>query len=192
MNEGAERRLLKGVALTYDDGPDPHHTPRLLDQLAAEGAAGTFFVTVKEALKHPRLIQRMIQEGHSVGNHGLDHISLPDLPEVWEEQIQYAKEVLEDLTGREVNLFRPPYGDLSDDMLNWCSERGMRTVLWSSEGGDWEDLPAEQIHQQAVEHITEGDIILLHDGRKEHLKTAEVTGLILKTLREQGLAVVKL
>lgn len=180
------------VALTFDDGPDPVHTPLLLDVLQAASARATFFVTVSQAAAFPDLVARMVADGHTVGNHGWDHVSLPGSPEVWEDQVLRANDVLSSLVGDPVALFRPPYGNTSDEFLEWCELQGLRTVLWSLEGGDWEPLPAQVVHDRVASDLAGGDVVLLHDGRKPHLQTGEVTRLLLRTLRERGLDAVPL
>lgn len=185
-------RVTSGVALTFDDGPDPVHTPLLLDALLEEGVRASFFVTVSEAVRFPHLVKRVVEEGHTLAGHGWNHLSLPSRPELWVDEVVTASAVLSDLAGVPVTLFRPPYGDTSEEFLEWCASEGFVTVLWSLEGGDWEAVPPAVVHDNVARDMADGDVVLLHDGRKGHLRTAEVARLLAASCRERSLDLVPL
>ncbi|WP_258934112.1 polysaccharide deacetylase family protein [Nesterenkonia pannonica] len=101
----------RAVALTYDDGPHPEHTPRILDVLADHQASATFFVLTPAARAHPGILRRMLDEGHRIGLHGADHRSLLTMStRAAVRAVAKAKDELEQLAGAPVTLYRPPYG----------------------------------------------------------------------------------
>jgi peptidoglycan/xylan/chitin deacetylase (PgdA/CDA1 family) len=185
------------VSLTYDDGPDPRHTPGILDALAAHGAKATFFVMVKPAEAHPDLIARMLDEGHEVALHGIDHTRLDKIPLrqatalIWE-----GKQRLERLIGRRVTLFRPTYG--AQTMQQYLATRalGLEVVIWSSWAFDWDGSSAEEIAPRAIQALHHGGFLLLHDAYGEGLGAVSpeeggtdkvrATELMLDGMRERG------
>jgi peptidoglycan/xylan/chitin deacetylase (PgdA/CDA1 family) len=161
----AARTADRVVALTFDDGPDPASTPGVLDALARHGARGAFFVLVDRAEAHPQLIERMLDEGHDVGLHGLDHVRLTRLERGrLRTHVAGAAARLAALTGRPPRWFRPPYG--SQSLASFVAARrcGMEVVVWSADCEDWVERPEEEIARQAVEASRPGAVLLLHDA----------------------------
>jgi peptidoglycan-N-acetylglucosamine deacetylase len=156
------------LALTYDDGPHPEHTPRLLDALAARGARATFFVLAGPATRHPDLIRRIVDEGHELALHGADHRSLLTMkPRAAVEAIARAREAVEAVSGTRLRLLRPPYGHHTP-LQAWLLHRaGWRLVIWSSDGLDWIDDAPEHIVDRAWRAVFPGAILLLHDDRAD-------------------------
>ena len=153
------------VALTYDDGPDPDHTPGILDALAEHGARATFFVLVEAAERHPELLARILAEGHEVGLHGIDHARLTTLPaRRCRELIGEGKERLEQAIGRPVTLFRPTYGAQTLGQYRVTRSLGLDVVVWSAWARDWEGASAEVVAERAINSLHRGGIVLLHDA----------------------------
>lgn len=153
------------VALTFDDGPDRAHTPRILDVLAEHRMRATWFVLVDQAEACPNLIRRMVAEGHDVGLHGSDHRRLTRLdPRLLRAHIGDAAKRLAALTGQAPRWFRPPYG--SQSLWSYVAARrcGMRVVVWSADCQDWTQQPEQLIAQRAVETLVPGAVLLLHDS----------------------------
>ena len=149
------------AALTFDDGPDPETTPRLLDLLARAGAKATFFLVGKRAAKHPGLVARLAAEGHAVGNHSWDHPALPRLPATAvAAQLRRAAPAIGDPRPR---LMRPPYGDQSLKSHLAARRLGHTVVAWSVVGADWADDGAAAIAARLVAGLHPGAILLLHD-----------------------------
>lgn len=149
------------MALTFDDGPDPEWTPRLLELLARYGAKATFFVLGQNAARYPDLIARIAAEGHEIGNHTWSHRPLPDLSraEIAEELARTAAAI----GPKAVPLMRPPYGDF-DRRANAVVRRlGYRPVLWSAASGDWEASGASAMAEQVLANARPGAIALFHD-----------------------------
>src|SRR5581483_7402951 len=120
------------VALTFDDGPDPVYTPRVLDALAAEGAVATFFLVGRNAARHPELVRRIVAEGHGVGSHTWSHPELAEtsLPALVRE-VRRGRRELERLAGSEVRRFRPPKGHTSAAVFLAGRAAGVITWNWS-------------------------------------------------------------
>lgn len=114
----------KRLALTFDDGPDPVYTERLLDLLKEEEIKATFFVLGYKAKQHPSLLKRMVAEGHSIGNHSFTHQELTKLEqsEVLDE-VQQTQAVIEEATGVTTNLVRAPYGSVNDMVVKHSQEK---------------------------------------------------------------------
>jgi peptidoglycan-N-acetylglucosamine deacetylase len=180
------------VALTFDDGPDPVFTPRILDILDEFGAHATFFIIGKRAAQHPEIIRSIASAGHELGNHTYGHRPLWLLPpRQTRAQIDRATQVLTTILGRPPRFFRPPWG-----RLNWAAARhSMRVqqppVLWSLRPEGWLPLARpETIARHVAQRLHPGAIIDLHDGGGLwHTPAHTVPALqaILELVRERGL-----
>lgn len=191
-----ERFLLIGpgharqVALTFDDGPHPELTPRLLDRLGAAGAAATFFVTGDAAARHPRLIERMHREGHLVGHHSWTHSEPAATPTATlAAEVDRCRALLHDLLGVWCDWFRPPKGHLSVAKLLMLLQRRQRIALWSADPRDYALPDAATLTAWAAAHApVGGEVVLLHDI---HPHAAEALPAFL-AWRRQGLEFVRL
>lgn len=151
----------KKIAITFDDGPHPQYTEQLLDGLKERGVKATFFVTGEHAELHPDLIKRMQEEGHLIGNHTYSHIQLAsNNREEFRNQIIKTNEIIEGITGVEVQYVRPPYGTW-DKKLE--AELNMFPVLWTVDPQDWSSSNATSVAEKVVSKAGENDIILMHD-----------------------------
>lgn len=185
--------IRSGVALTFDDGPDRRFTPALLEVLARAGAPATFFLTGSQVPGCEDLVRRIVEQGHRIGTHGMDHVDFTTLrPDEVRSQLQVSRDLLTEVSGEVVTLFRPPYGRVDEVVLSASAELDLDLVLWSVEGGDWEPVSPEVVAYRALEVVRDGDVLLLHDGRKDHLDTAATTALLLDGLARSGLQVVEL
>jgi peptidoglycan-N-acetylglucosamine deacetylase len=151
------------VALTFDDGPHPEFTPRLLDILDQHRARGTFFLVGEMADKHPDLVRRLASAGHSIGNHSWDHPFFPSLGRRsrW-TQIRACERALAPHGG--ARLFRPPYGAQSMAMRLDALCLGYKIITWSVEAKDWRDHDPERMAQRLIDTVKPGAIVLLHDA----------------------------
>ncbi len=150
------------IALTFDDGPDPVYTPRLLDILAAHRARATFFMIGVHADRHPDLVARVAAEGHIIGNHSWDHPSFPLISrEERREQVRACAQAIAPYAGQ---LFRPPYGH--QDLASWLDvdQIGYHAVAWKIAPGDWEESDGPSIADAVVAELQPGAVVLLHDG----------------------------
>lgn len=154
------------VALTFDDGPSPDQTPKILEELARYDLRATFFVVGREAEKHPQLIRDIAARGHQLGNHTWSHIDLwlNDFPIVADE-LARTDDLLEQLTGRRPKWVRPPHGHFTAKLRAWCAERGQKVVLWDTMPGDFVDWATpESLTAFTLRHLRKGSILVLHDG----------------------------
>lgn len=161
-----KRQYSPGVALTFDDGPDPEITPQVLDILHQYGAKATFFVVADKAARYPDIIRRILTEGHTLGLHSRNHRHawLTSPWATWREW-ENAGRMLEEITGSPLEWARPPWGTFNLALWFWLKKRGKRAVLWNVEGHDWqaERTPAG-ISERILKRVNEGSVIVLHDG----------------------------
>ena len=155
--------------LTFDDGPHPVHTTEVLDVLARYGARATFFVVGSIAQHYPNTMQRMLDEGHTIGNHTWNHENLAELSrEEFDETVGRTQEMLGD---RGAACLRPPYAGVGPSTREWAAEHGLDLVTWDFSPRDWIPQSAHEIAQQVVDHARDGVIILLHDGGGDRSQT---------------------
>lgn len=153
------------TVLTYDDGPTPGVTDRLLPVLAAAGATATFFVLLTRVRSSLGLLREVMAAGHEIGLHGPDHLRLTTLPpEAHPDRFREAKAELEDLAAAGVRWSRPPYG--LQDRPSWQAARdaGLEPVLWTVTCSDWESHPPDRYLSELRATDPAGSIVLLHDG----------------------------
>ncbi|HTW61639.1 MAG TPA: polysaccharide deacetylase family protein [Terracidiphilus sp.] len=166
------------IAFTFDDGPNPAWTPRLLDTLAAHRVQATFFLLGRFAQAEPDLVRRIMAAGHLIGNHSWSHPDLSRTPSsTIREELERTSKVLEQLTGAPVRYFRPPYGARRPSVFRIARELGLRPVLWNAMTSDWSEPSAECISTrltEKVERLTQSGHaanIVLHDGGHRALGT---------------------
>lgn len=182
-----EPKPLRKVALTFDDGPDAHYTPRILDILQAEDVLATFFVLGEYVERHPELLKRMFNEGHLIANHSRTHgdLALLTNEEIIALELGPTSQVIENLTGCYPMVMRPPYGSLRQDSVNFLKETGWHIVRWSLDTFDWDsrrNKPEQIINRIQAQHHN-GAIILMHCNGPA---TTAVLPDVIKTLRELG------
>lgn len=164
-----KRQYTPGVALTFDDGPDPMYTPRILEVLARNNVRATFFLVGAKAAAFPWLTKEILAQGHQLGLHSRNHhyawFSSPWT--TWREWEAAADEV-EKIAGQQVDWVRPPWGTFNLATWLWVKKRHKRIVLWNNEGHDWQvRYSAQQIAQRIVKKAKPGEIIVLHDSGGE-------------------------
>lgn len=146
--------------LTFDDGPHPFYTPKLLDLLAEHNAKATFFVVGEHAKAYPELLKRMSEEGHAIGIHHMHHRSSWTMtPQALREEITQCARVIETITGRAPQLYRPPWGHFNAASMKVSP---YPFVLWSHIFGDWK-VSQNHLSRLLEEDIPNGSILLLHD-----------------------------
>lgn len=151
----------KYVALTFDDGPKPGTTDRLLDGLRERGASATFFLVGEQAVAAPELVKRMKEEGHQIGNHTWSHVRLEGKKKIEiRADIENMDNFLSALLGEGEYWLRPPYGAIEPALETSIS---VPMVKWSVDTRDWESRNKEKIVQAALSAVEPDSIILLHD-----------------------------
>jgi peptidoglycan/xylan/chitin deacetylase (PgdA/CDA1 family) len=175
------------VALSFDDGPHPANTPRLLSVLAQHHARATFFLITEHARKHPQLVDEIRSAGHEIGLHGRRHIDLARAsPWKAAQTIHRGRKELEEVVGARVSLFRPPYGTQTPLTYVLARQSGMEVIGWSSSPRDFLDLSTKRHVSIALAEIAPGGIILLHDGPPSAPKRrATVVGALLAAIAER-------
>ncbi|QNE79377.1 glycosyltransferase [Streptomyces finlayi] len=182
------------IVITFDDGPDPVWTPRVLDSLEKHGAHGVFFVTGTMASRYPGLVQRMVDEGHEIGLHTFNH---PDLsfqtPERIDWELSQNQLVLAGAAGIRTSLFRPPYSSFSDAMDNkswpvtqYIGSRGYLTVVNNTDSEDWKRPGVDAIIERATPKGGRGAIILMHDSGGDRSQTVAALDTFLPKMKQRG------
>ena len=164
-----KRQYSPGVAITFDDGPDPEYTPRVLEILARHRVTAAFFVVGEKALRYPDLIKQIRAEGHFIGAHSLRHRYAWFMSpwETWRDWQECAA-ILEKLTGEPIQWVRPPWGTFNLATWWWLRANNKKAVLWNVEGHDWQARRSEQeIVARVMSRTKEGSIIVLHDAGGE-------------------------
>jgi peptidoglycan/xylan/chitin deacetylase (PgdA/CDA1 family) len=189
---------VRGWALTFDDGPDPATTPRVLDALDEVGAKATFFVIVRKAEAHPELIKDILARGHSVGLHSYAHDRLFALRSERRvrEDLERGIAVLTELTGEPPVLFRPPIGHTNPTIARVAEELALVTVGWSVSARDGTaGANADRVVARVSSRLRDGAIVLMHDAseRGTHAPVApEAVARIVEAGREARVDVVPL
>lgn len=158
-------RRSRQVCLTFDDGPDPEHTPRLLEVLREHGVEATFFLVGEQAAAHPRLVRQIALEGHAIGNHTYTHRPAEQISarEFRHETIETHR-LLKELSGVGPRLLRPPSGKLTLAKLSQCWLSGHTVVLWDNDPKDFSSVSAQPIRDWFQGHpLKGGEIVLMHD-----------------------------
>lgn len=171
----------KKIAITFDDGPHPYYTEQLLDGLKERGVKATFFVTGMHVEQYPEVIRRMSSEGHLIGNHTYSHIQLSSSnSDAFRQELIQTNEVIEEVTGQEVQYVRPPYGTWDK---KFEKELNMFPVLWTIDPLDWCSDNVACIVQKVTSKAQENSIILMHD---EYKSTVTAALQIIDELKKQG------
>lgn len=156
------------VYLTFDDGPIPEITPWVLDQLDQYNFKATFFCIGDNIRKHPEIFNRIISEGHSVGNHTFNHLNgrktrLKD----YLENVELCDQQIKNLIPHTTPLFRPPYGRLTGVQAKSVRKLGYKIIMWDILSFDFDaDVSQEQCLQNVIQHIKPGSIVVFHDSLK--------------------------
>ncbi|MDQ0091506.1 peptidoglycan/xylan/chitin deacetylase (PgdA/CDA1 family) [Paenibacillus anaericanus] len=179
-------RSTRQVAFTFDDGPDPLHTPKLLDVLKRQGVKGTFFVLGSKAEQNPELTRRIHQEGHQIGIHNYTHLPnwIMSPRHIRKQHVQRSADIIERITGERPTFYRPPWGILNMGDL-FSLRKSYRIVLWSVMGGDWKvQSRAQPLKEKLMKRIKPGSIILLHDSGDTWGAEEEAPYLMIEGLEE--------
>lgn len=186
------------LALTFDDGPNPEQTPRLLELLARHEARATFFLIGRWAAREPGLIREIVAAGHAIGNHTHTHPTMPAHGAARiREELRRCREAVE-ASGETFSridgaaLMRPPYGRRRPGTLRTMREEGYVPVTWSVTGYDWRKLTTARRITRRCLRAEGGDIILLHDGAhtepaKDRSKSIETVASLLKRFQPEGI-----
>jgi peptidoglycan-N-acetylglucosamine deacetylase len=181
------------LALTYDDGPNHPHTLRLLEELAKHQAKATFFLIGKYVRQRPEIARAVQAAGHEIGNHTYSHPNLIfATARQLRQELEDCNKALEDALGTRPSLFRPPFGGRRPSVLRTAARLGLRTVMWSITGNDWNAQSPESILDKVSPRLNShrGEIVLLHDGGHlafgaDRSHTVEATRRLLEANRDR-------
>jgi peptidoglycan/xylan/chitin deacetylase (PgdA/CDA1 family) len=174
------------VALTFDDGPHPDWTPKLLDVLKKEKVKATFFVVGSMAEHYPNLVRREVADGMAVGDHSWTHPHLAGRDhEFVDGQLRRTRDVLKNL-GADVSVFRPPYGSYNPSTVAQASSLKMRTIIWSIDPADYRRPSSDTIVRRIMNQLKPGAIILMHDGGGDRSNTVAAVSTLIEQIRKRG------
>lgn len=177
----------KYVYLTFDEGYEAGYTPQILDTLKENEVKATFFITAHYVNSQPDLVKRMIEEGHIIGNHTVNHYSMPDLTdEKIKTEVQDLHTAIYNKFGYEMKYLRPPMGEYSERTLNTIQGLGYTTVMWSFAYDDWDEKKQdreEYAKQKILGNTHNGAVILLHGNSKDN---ANVLDYCIKEIKKSG------
>lgn len=151
------------AALTFDDGPHPVYTPRVLRILEKYGASATFFMVGKAATRHPELVKMVAERGHVIGNHSWDHPNLT-VQRSRVSRLLQMRACVNATAPYNKRLFRPPYGAQNDQIRLDALLYGHKIIMWNVSAQDWVQQDAGEIAKKMIDRITPGSIFLLHDA----------------------------
>ncbi len=153
------------LALTFDDGPHPKNTPRLLDLLKERGVKATFYVIGQNVAQYPDIARRIVEEGHEIGNHSYTHPALPKLSAArLAEEISKSNDVIQQATGVLPTTMRPPYGAINAAITKRLNEEfQLPVILWSVDPQDWKIRKAPHVSNHILQNSNAGAIVLAHD-----------------------------
>lgn len=189
------------VALTYDDGPNPPYTGKILDVLEREHVRATFFLVGRAVQAYPQIVRREVRDGDAVGNHTWDHAHLILMtPTSVRRSLSRTQRAIEAAAGVRTQLMRPPFGARDWTVMQVARSMGYTVVMWSVPlARDWEYPTPAQITARILPQVHDGSIIVLHDGNRGQLcgprlapricdRTSDIaaTRLIVEGLKRQG------
>ncbi len=187
------------VAITFDDGPHPDFTPKILDVLKQKKVKATFFLTGGNAEKYPEVVKRIKKEGHDIGNHTYHHLNLsPKKLSTVKKEIILTEMVIKEITGEAPVYFRPPRGVYDQKVRRLLVDSGYSIILWTVTTQDWR-LPGVDFILKQARKAKGGDIILMHDSGSltkaegaDRMQTVKALPILIDELRERGLKPVKI
>ena len=174
----------KKISISFDCAWGVEHTDQILAEMAREEVRCTFFMVEFWAKKYPEYVKKIDEAGHEIGTHSATHSYMSKLTESQiREELTTSLEAISAVTGKQHDLFRPPYGDYNDRLIDTAKEMGVYAVQWDVDSLDWKDLTAEQIAMRVLSRVKSGSIILCHNNAKY---TAKALPLIFADLKNKG------
>lgn len=174
----------KKIAISFDCAWGVDYTDKLLSIMEKEGVKCTFFMVEFWAKKHPDYVKKIYDAGHEIGTHSSTHPYMSKLSEqAIMKELSSSKKVIEDITGNKVIVFRPPYGDYNNLLIQTAKTLGLYTIQWDVDSLDWKDLSSIEITSRVVKRVKNGSIVLFHN---QGLHTAEALPSIIKQLKNKG------
>lgn len=177
----------KVVCLTFDDGPHPEYTEKILDILKKYEIKATFFVVGENAEKYPEIVKREKQEGHEIGNHTKTHVDVcKTTAEKVEKEILQTHDIINGLCDYEIKLIRPPGGALSQRLKNTADMMDYKIILWNVDTRDWAHSSVDSIYLNVEKNCKNGSIILFHDYISGKSPTVDALEKVIPFLKKEG------
>lgn len=174
----------KTVAITFDCAWGTEYTDDILSALKEHDVRATFFMVEFWTKKYPEVVKKIDKAGCEIGTHSATHSYMSKMnSEDIKTELKTSAQAIEDIIEKKVDLFRAPYGDYDNDVIQAASDGGYFTIQWDVDSLDWKDLSASDIALRVVEKVKNGSIILMHNNG---LHTAEAVPMILEALKNKG------
>ena len=181
----------KKISISFDAAWGAEDFPKIMEVLDKHNVKTTFFMTGEWVAKYPECVKTLAEKGHDLGNHSASHPDMTKLSkEKQKEQILKVHNAVKELTGYEMELFRPPYGAYNNEVIRTCYEVNYYPIQWDVDSLDWKDYGVDSIIDTVTnhKHLGNGSIILCHNGAKY---TADALDTLIQTLKKQGYEFVK-
>lgn len=178
------RTVEKKVAISFDCAWGTDYTDNLLSVMEKENVKCTFFAVEFWVNKHPDYVKKIFNAGHEIGTHSATHPYMSKLSsDAIERELNTSCKAIENITGVRPTLFRAPYGDYNDRLIDVATNKNLYVIQWDVDSLDWKDLSAKQITERVLKRVKNGSIVLFHN---QGLHTAEALPTIIKGLKERG------
>lgn len=177
------------LALTFDDGPHPLYTEKIMEILDEYDAKATFFVTGEQVKKLPDVVKKAAEHGHEIGNHTYHHVPLPGISKsALRAEIKQTEKLIVETTGVHPRLFRPVAGYYDDVIIETAAEEQYQVIMWSwhQDSRDWANPGVGKIIQNVLPNVHPGDIILFHDAGGKRVQTVQALEVIIPALLKEG------
>lgn len=176
----------KAVAISFDCAWGVDYTDKLLGIMKEEDVVCTFFCVEFWTKKYPEYVKKISEHGHEIGTHSATHPHMSKLSEKdVEKELTTSSQAIEEITGKKVEVFRPPYGEYNDAVLGVAERLGLYSIQWDVDSLDWKNLGASEITDRVLKKVKNGSIVLFHN---QGLHTSEALPLIIKGLKSRGYA----
>lgn len=175
----------KAIALTFDDGPWPTTTKQILEILKKNNIKATFFWVGRYLQAYPDIGKQVAAAGHAIGNHTWNHQYLKYTEDGAAREIDRTSSLIEELTGIQTSIFRPPGGILNNGLAAYAQKKNYAIVMWSADSFDWRTL-TESLMDNVMRQAKSGGIVLMHDGGGNRARTVKALPDIIARLRKEG------
>ena len=180
----------KKIAISFDCAWGTDYTDELLGVMQEENISCTFFMVEFWVKKHPDYVKKISDAGHEIGTHSSTHPYMSRLDKTTiQKELSTSMHAIESVTGKKVEVFRPPYGDYNDLLIDTAAKMGLYTIQWDVDSLDWKNLSESEIANRVISKVQKGSIVLFHN---QGLHTAKALPSIIKSLKENGYSFVKI
>ncbi|MBE5749792.1 MAG: deacetylase [Clostridiales bacterium] len=174
----------KKVAISFDCAWGVDYTDKLLKVMSEKEVRCTFFMVEFWTTKYPEYVKKISDHGHEIGTHSATHPYMSKLDKsAIEKELTTSSKAIEDITGKKVEVFRPPYGDYDDLLIDTAKELNLYVIQWDVDSLDWKDLSKDEIKKRVLKKVKNGSIVLFHN---QGLHTAEALPEIIDELKSLG------